>query len=94
MLERSVRITGLIIAIVAWSSCGCRPGTPVAPSQGTAPATAVSQQAPRPVAPRSDYVGSRVCSECHREIADSYFQHPMGQSSAPIDEASAIEDYT
>ncbi|MEK6257520.1 MAG: hypothetical protein AABP62_02780 [Planctomycetota bacterium] len=94
MLERSVRITGLMIAIVAWSSCGCRPGTPVAPSQGTAPATAVSQQAPRPVAPRSDYVGSRVCSECHREIADSYFQHPMGQSSAPIDEASAIEDYT
>ena len=93
MFERTVWMTGVAITIVASSSLGCRPGTPAGLSKGAAPATTVSQQAPRPAAPRSDYVGSQVCSECHREIADSYFQHPMGQSSAPIGEARAIEDY-
>ena len=93
MFERTVRITGLMLAMVASSLSGCWTGTPVGSPKETAPATTVTQQAPRPATPRSDYVGSQVCSECHREIADSYFQHPMGQSSAPIGEARAIEDY-
>lgn len=93
MFDRTEWMTGLMIAIVAASSLGCRPGTPAGPSNGAAPAATVSQQAPRPAAPRSDYVGSQVCSECHREIAASYFQHPMGRSSALIGEASPIEDY-
>ena len=94
MHDRSPWMTGLTMTIVAWSSWGCQPATP----KGSVPTTTVPQkvvqQVPRPVAPRSDYVGSQVCSECHREIADSYSQHPMGQSSALIGEARAIEDYT
>ena len=93
MFERSQWLTGLILAMAASSSLGCRPGKPAGSPTVAAPATAVSQHAPRPAAPRSDYVGSQVCSECHREIAATYAQHPMGQSSAPIQEARAIEDF-
>jgi Tfp pilus assembly protein PilF len=35
------------------------------------------------------YVGDRECVRCHREIADSYAQHPMGRSLAPITTAIA-----
>ena len=93
MFDRTVWLTGLMLAMVTSCSSGCRPGAPTGSSTGTAPATTVTQQAPRPAAPRSDYVGSQVCSECHREIADTYLQHPMGQSSALIGDAKEIEDY-
>ncbi len=35
------------------------------------------------------YVGDAVCSRCHTGIAASYSQHPMGQSLAPVERASA-----
>lgn len=84
----------LMIGIVSSSSSGCWQGSPTSPSNGTVSSPQISQPASRPAAPRSDYVGSLVCSECHREIAASYFQHPMGKSSAPIQDATPIEDYT
>ncbi len=34
--------------------------------------------------PKIQYVGDAACAACHKEIADSYHQHPMGRSLAPM----------
>ncbi len=34
--------------------------------------------------PSTAYAGSERCRDCHRQIADSYAQHPMGRSLLPI----------
>lgn len=47
----------------------------------------------RNVRPGVHYVGDAACASCHREIASKYRQHPMGQSLAPIAQATAIENY-
>ena len=91
MFERRAWMTLLMMGIVSSSSVGCWQAAPTGPSNAAVPSP---QHPPRPAAPRSDYVGSQVCSSCHREIAESYFQHPMGRSSAPIQDANTIEDYT
>lgn len=46
---------------------------------------------PRP--PRSDYVGSATCAECHPQIANSYHGQPMAQSMAEVSSALPMEDY-
>ena len=38
--------------------------------------------------PGVQYVGDAVCSTCHKEIAATYREHPMGRSLGPIDDAS------
>jgi Flp pilus assembly protein TadD len=43
--------------------------------------------------PRADYVGSKKCAECHKDIADIYETHPMAHSISPVAEASPIENY-
>src|SRR5439155_7298165 len=45
------------------------------------------------VRPEVHYVGDEACSSCHRALASSYRQHPMGRSLAPIATASAVERY-
>ena len=47
---------------------------------------------PRPPAPDNGFTGSRVCSECHAEIADAYRGHPMSRSLAGIGTAPAVEN--
>jgi Tfp pilus assembly protein PilF len=37
----------------------------------------------RNIHPKVRYVGDAACAECHKDIADSYRQHPMGRSLAP-----------
>lgn len=49
---------------------------------------------PRPAPPSEAYVGSRVCRECHTEIADLYAGHTMSRSAATLAEATTLEDYT
>src|SRR5262245_11868941 len=40
----------------------------------------------RNVHPDVAYVGAERCTSCHREIANQYHQHPMGQSMAAFAE--------
>jgi hypothetical protein len=47
----------------------------------------------RNVRPGVKYVGDRVCARCHADLAESFRQHPMGRSLAPVADARAIERY-
>jgi hypothetical protein len=47
----------------------------------------------RNVRPEIGYVGDEVCSRCHAEAADSYHQHPMARSLAPVGLATLVEHY-
>ncbi len=46
----------------------------------------------RNVHPETRYVGTAVCAGCHPKEAESYRQHPMGRSLAPVTQASALPD--
>jgi len=48
---------------------------------------------PLPPDPSDEYVGSTACRDCHKEIADTFRRHPMGNSITLINQASEIEDY-
>ncbi len=39
------------------------------------------------------YQGSRVCGECHAEIAQKYATHPMSRSLTNVLDAEVVEDY-
>ncbi len=45
------------------------------------------------VRPGVGYVGDEACTSCHAGIAESYRQHPMGQSLFPIAQAPPLEGY-
>ena len=45
------------------------------------------------VRPEVRYVGDEACAGCHRALAESYRQHPMGRSLAPAATARAVERY-
>jgi predicted CXXCH cytochrome family protein len=47
----------------------------------------------RNVRPEVKYVGSEVCASCHADQAVPFRRHPMGQSLAPIKEATALEQF-
>src|SRR5205085_9189635 len=40
--------------------------------------------------PGVKYLGDAACARCHAEIGETYRQHPMGRSLAPIGEAGTI----
>jgi len=45
------------------------------------------------VRPEVKYMGDEACARCHRDLAESYHQHPMGQSLAIVkmrDRSSAM----
>jgi hypothetical protein len=39
------------------------------------------------------YVGDKACVGCHKGLARTYHNHPMGRSFAPVSEASPLESY-
>jgi predicted CXXCH cytochrome family protein len=45
------------------------------------------------VQPDVGYVGDGVCAGCHRQQAETFARHPMGQSLAPVASAEALEEY-
>jgi hypothetical protein len=45
------------------------------------------------VKPSVKYVGDAACAGCHRKISDSFHQHPMGRSLAPVTAATPSERY-
>src|SRR5713226_6878415 len=47
----------------------------------------------RNVRPDVKYVGTDACAACHTEHAKTYRHHPMGQSLAPVDRATSVEQY-
>jgi Flp pilus assembly protein TadD len=47
----------------------------------------------RNVRPEVRYVGDPACAECHASQAESYRQHPMGRSLAPVAAAIPCERY-
>ena len=42
-------------------------------------------------APRADYVGAKVCAECHSELVHGQQQHAMAHTSMPVSEAEALQ---
>ena len=69
-------------------------GLVVAISMRVPPALPEPTQASVPRLSRpAGYLGSTACRECHSEIYQSYQQHPMAQSMAPVETAPEIEDY-
>jgi Flp pilus assembly protein TadD len=76
-----------------------------APSPGAAPPGAPARLPPpkdprltaatpfRNVRPEARYVGDEACADCHRSLAASYRNHPMGRSLAPVPAAAAVESY-
>lgn len=51
----------------------------------------VAQRIARPDAPASGYLGSRVCRECHADIAKQFARHPMSRSMSALPEANPVE---
>lgn len=47
-----------------------------------------------PPRPSDAFLGSRVCAECHEEIAQLYASNPMAHSTARVSEAAPVEDVT
>jgi predicted CXXCH cytochrome family protein len=47
----------------------------------------------RNVRPDVRYVGDAACAECHPHPAESYHQHPMGRSLAPVAHVAANQRY-
>ncbi len=47
----------------------------------------------KPQPPAEGYVGSKVCAECHEEIAARYARHAMARSMAAVEEAEVVENY-
>jgi hypothetical protein len=45
----------------------------------------------RNVRPDVQYVGDRVCAECHADVAATFAKHPMGRSLAPESRIAATE---
>ncbi len=47
----------------------------------------------RNVRPDVTYVGDQTCAECHPDQAETYRQHPMGRSLAPMSQVAALDRY-
>ena len=54
---------------------------------------ATPQKIVKPAPPRSDYLGSTSCAECHSKIAEQYASHSMAKSTSAIATAPPIEDF-
>ena len=80
-------LLGLLALLAAWRG---RPPAPTAPSQASPSAFATPD---RNVRPEVQYVGDESCARCHARQAESYRQHPMGRSLAPVAAADAVERY-
>lgn len=78
------------LASVCWHHFRARRERPGGPARLEEQAeTGHPLPAPRP----DDYVGSRVCAECHADIAEKYARHPMARSIRQIGLEEVIEDY-
>src|SRR5688572_15252997 len=77
----------IALAVVVWAAWRQWLSTPAGPADPR-----LTFQTPfRNVRPHVNYVGDENCVWCHGDIGVRYAAHSMGQSLAPIAEASAVE---
>ena len=43
------------------------------------------------VRPEVNYVGDEACARCHRKLARTYHQHPMGRTLVPLTGDASLE---
>jgi hypothetical protein len=77
---------------VAASVSGAALGTPATRSNPTDPRLTYASPY-RNIGPDVKYVGDEACTGCHRSIAKTYRQHPMGRSLASIESAPVVERF-
>lgn len=81
------------IAIVAWQNFTNEAGDADTTSRTSASPERKTTRIEKPPLPRSDYIGSTACAECHSQIAEIYQGHSMAHSLTDVASASPIEDY-
>src|SRR5262245_59867560 len=83
-----MRMVGPLLLSLFILGCHERSRPPaVLPTEESKPATTTEALPDSPflnVRPDVPYVGDAVCAKCHREIANAYARHPMGQSLLPV----------
>lgn len=93
LLTAFLALLGLGVAWASWRTSGTADGlrsllAPLTGFPGSRGLADILARSPyKNVRPGVEYVGDAACSRCHSEIAETYRQHPMGRSLAPIDEA-------
>jgi hypothetical protein len=97
---RPARVRLVLVALLVASGVGAaayfiwsRTDRPEAPSNPAhdddPPDPRLTFETPfRNVRPDVAYVGDAACAPCHRELNDSYHQHPMGRSAAAATDPS------
>ncbi len=105
-LSLRLTLTGAaaLVAVAVGGYLAFRP-VPAAPAVATQEVEDLTPDAPPPdprlaypspfrnVAPGVKYVGDARCAGCHAEITESYRQHPMGRSAAPVGDAAPPEKF-
>jgi tetratricopeptide (TPR) repeat protein len=83
-----------VLLFVALLVTGCsrpQPTTPPTVANGDPRAAQVTPY--RNVAPGVKYVGDAACAQCHLGQAETFRQHPMGRSLAPLKTAASQDRY-
>jgi Tfp pilus assembly protein PilF len=80
-----IALAAIVVATAATWWAVARAPAPHAPVAAPAPATAAAPR-PRNADPAVAYVGDAACARCHKEVAASFRQHPMGRSMHASDE--------
>jgi Tetratricopeptide repeat/Doubled CXXCH motif (Paired_CXXCH_1)/Cytochrome c554 and c-prime len=77
-----------------WVAVGYRPRPTTSPPADDTDPRLTFPTPYRSVRPDVRYVGDAGCADCHPTQAETYRQHPMGRSLAPVAAAVPVERYT
>src|SRR5262245_35581067 len=92
-----VAVAGLAIAWYAWHRSTALDPTPSPDSVDEAGPPAdprlTFDTLFRNVRPDVAYVGDNACAPCHKDLCDSYHEHPMGRSAALWADARRVEQF-
>lgn len=85
----------LVFSFMPWAACVLLCGVGARPALGQL-ATSDHVELPgfwptKPTASRSEYVGAKVCAECHESIAQSSGQTPMAHAAMLATESSVLQ---
>jgi len=85
----AIILAGLLLTAALLAVTGITPGELLTwQTARTVTASELAARSPyKNTRPGVRYVGDESCVRCHREIAETYRQHPMGHSLAPIAQA-------
>ncbi len=74
-------------------SAGCNRSPQKTDPVQTEQITEKTEVASLPARPDQHFAGSSSCKACHKEIAELFASHPMGQSAARISSGPTVENY-